>query len=55
MAELLGNQDASDYEECLEAMRYVADYIWEASMSNGEMRGSADLLERIEEPSALGN
>ena len=55
VAELRGKQDASDYEECREAMRSGADYIWQASMRNGEMRGSADLLERIEEPSALGD
>ena len=55
VAELRGKQDASDYEECLEAMRSGADYIWQASMHNDEMRGSADLLERIEEPSALGD
>ena len=36
-------------------MRSGADYIWQASMHNDEMRGSADLLERIEEPSALGD
>ena len=55
VAELRGKQDASDYEECLEAMRSGADYIWQASMHNDEMRGSADLLERVEEPSALGD
>ena len=32
VAELRGKQDASDYEECLEAMRSGADYIWQASM-----------------------
>jgi len=55
VAELRGKQDASDYEEALEAMGSGADYIWQASMRNEEMRGSADLLERIEEPSALGD
>ena len=35
-------------------MRSGADFIWQASVHNDEMRGSADLLERIEEPSALG-
>ncbi len=55
VAELRGKQVASDHEECLEAMRSGADYIWQASMRNGEMRGSADLLERIEQPSVLGD
>ena len=55
VAELRGKQDDLDYEECLEAMHSGVDFIWQASMRNGEMRGSADLLERIEEPSALGD
>ncbi|MEC7737855.1 MAG: TM0106 family RecB-like putative nuclease [Cyanobacteriota bacterium] len=55
VVELRGRQDSMDYEACLDAMRSGVDYIWQASMCNGEMRGSADLLERIEEPSALGN
>ena len=30
VAELRGKQVASDYEECLEAMRSGVDYIWQA-------------------------
>jgi hypothetical protein len=48
VAELRGKQDASDYAATIEAMRSGADYIWQASLHNDEMRGSADLLERIE-------
>lgn len=55
VAELRGKQDEADYDATLEAMRSGADFIWQASLRNGEMRGSADLLERIEQPSALGN
>jgi predicted RecB family nuclease len=51
---LRGRQDEQDYAATLEAMRSGADYIWQASLRNAEMRGSADLLERIERPSALG-
>ena len=54
VAELRGKQDNSDYDATLEAMRSGADYIWQASMRNVEMRGSADLMERIDRPSALG-
>ncbi|SBO42691.1 TM0106 family RecB-like putative nuclease [Cyanobium sp. NIES-981] len=54
VAKLRGQQDDSDYAATLAAMRSGADYIWQASLRNGEMRGSADLLERIEQPSALG-
>ena len=55
VAELCGKQNASDYEQCRDAMHSGADYIWQASMRNSEMRGSADLLERIEEPSSIGD
>ncbi|MEB3332185.1 MAG: TM0106 family RecB-like putative nuclease, partial [Synechococcaceae cyanobacterium] len=51
---LRGRQEQSDYDATLAAMRSGADYIWQASLRNGEMRGSADLLERIDRPSALG-
>lgn len=54
VVELEGEQSEADYEATRAAMRSGADYIWQASMRNGEMRGSADLLERIDEPSALG-
>jgi uncharacterized protein len=55
VAELRGRQDEQDYSATLDAMRSGADYIWQASLRNDEMRGSADLLERIERPSALGD
>ncbi|MEB3167172.1 MAG: TM0106 family RecB-like putative nuclease [Synechococcaceae cyanobacterium] len=51
---LPGRQEQADYDATLEAMRSGAAYIWQASLRNAEMRGSADLLERIERPSALG-
>ena len=51
VAELRGKQDPSDYQATLDAMRSGADYIWQASLHNDELRGSADLLERIEHPS----
>lgn len=53
--ELPGKQTEADYAATEAAMREGFDYIWQASMSNEEMRGSADLLERIEHPSALGD
>ncbi|QPN59718.1 TM0106 family RecB-like putative nuclease [Synechococcus sp. CBW1002] len=55
VAELPGRQLEADYAATLEAMRSGADFIWQASLRNTEMRGSADLLERIERPSALGS
>jgi uncharacterized protein len=54
VVELRGRQDEQDYTATLEAMCSGADYIWQASLRNSEMRGSADLLERIDRPSALG-
>ena len=54
IAELRGKQEQEDYDATLAAMRAGADYIWQASLHNDEMRGSADLLERIERPSRLG-
>ena len=55
VAKLDGEQRDSDYAATEAAMRSGADYIWQASLRNDEMRGSADLLERIDEPSALGD
>ena len=55
VARLEGGQSEADYEATRAAMRSGADYIWQASMHNDEMRGSADLLERIDKPSALGD
>lgn len=54
VVKLDGQQRDSDYTATEEAMRSGADYIWQASLRNDEMRGSADLLERIEQPSKLG-
>ena len=45
-------------EDCantLAAMREGRKYIHQAALSHQDMRGWADLLERIERPSALGN
>ena len=49
VARLPGKQEQIDYAATVEAMRSGADYIWQASLRNEEMRGSADLLERIEQ------
>lgn len=55
VAELRGRQEEDDYAATVAAMRSGVDFIWQASLRNSEMRGAADLLERIEEPSALGD
>jgi uncharacterized protein len=54
VARLRGRQEKQDYDATLAAMRSGVDFIWQSSLRNDEMRGSADLLERIEQPSALG-
>ncbi len=54
IARLPGKQNASDYEATKEAMAEGFDFIHQASLCNDEMRGSADLLRRIDEPSLLG-
>jgi len=54
IAKLPGRQVQEDYDATLAAMRSGVDFIHQASLVNAEMRGSADLLERIERPSALG-
>ena len=46
VAKLRGRQDEQDYQATLDAMRSGADYVWQASLRNDQMRGSADLLER---------
>ena len=51
---LPGRQEQEDYDATLAAMHAGVDYIWQASLRNHELRGSADLLQRIERPSALG-
>ncbi len=55
IARLPGKQHASDYEATQAAMAEGYDFIHQASLCNDEMRGSADLLRRIEQPSALGS
>ena len=54
VAKLPGRQLQEDYDATLAAMHAGMDYIWQASLRNHELRGSADLLQRIEKPSALG-
>ena len=55
VAKLPGRQVQEDYDATFAAMRSGVDYIWQASLRNQEMRGSADLLQRIDRPSALGD
>ena len=55
IAELTGKQNESDYKDTKKAMEDGFDYIWQASLKNKEMRGSADLLKRIEGTSNYGN
>jgi predicted RecB family nuclease len=54
IARLQGKQSDADYAATKEAMAEGFDFIHQASLCNDEMRGSADLLRRIEQPSALG-
>jgi len=54
IARLPGRQSEADYAATKEAMSEGFDFIHQASLCNEEMRGSADLLRRIEEPSGLG-
>ena len=51
---LPGKQDEADYAATRAAMHEGFDFIHQASLCNDEMRGSADLLRRIEQPSLLG-
>ena len=55
IARLLGKQSDADYDATQDAMRRGVEYIHQASLRNNAMRGSADLLKRIEKPSSLGN
>ena len=54
IARLAGKQGQADYAATLAAMAEGFDFIHQASLCNDEMRGSADLLRRIDQPSALG-
>lgn len=49
-----GPPQGEDYANTLAAMREGRQYIHQAALKNAEIRGWADLLERIEKPSALG-
>ena len=54
IARLPGKQNEADYAATKAAMAEGFAFIHQASLCNDEMRGSADLLRRIEQPSALG-
>ena len=49
-----GPPQDEDYANTLAAMQQGRQYIHQAALKNAEIRGWADLLERIEKPSALG-
>ncbi|MCH9714668.1 MAG: TM0106 family RecB-like putative nuclease, partial [Cyanobacteria bacterium] len=54
IARLPGKQSEADYVATKRAMAEGFDFIHQASLCNEEMRGSADLLRRIGQPSLLG-
>ena len=53
IARLPGMQHDADYTATKQAMAEGYDFIHQASLCHGGMRGSADLLRRIERPSLL--
>ena len=55
IAKLEGKQNEDSYEATLGAMSDGYDFIWQASLTNMEMRGSADLLKKINGSSPFGN
>ena len=55
IAELEGKQNESDYKATKQAMSDGYDFIWQASLTNEEMRGSADLLKKIKGSSPFGD
>ena len=55
IAELEGKQNERDYQATKQAMSDGYDFIWQASLTNEEMRGSADLLRRIPGSSPFGD
>ena len=55
IAELGGKQTEIDYQSSIDAMAEGYDYIWQASLNNKEMRGTADLLEKIKGSSPFGD
>ena len=54
IARLPGKQAIADYSATREAMAEGVEFVHQASLCNEEMRGSADLLRRIDRPSLLG-
>ena len=54
IARLPGKQTEADYAATQAAMAEGFDFIYQASLCHGGMRGSTDLLRKIEQPSALG-
>ena len=55
IAELEGKQNEEDYKATIEAMSDGQDFIWQASLTSEEMRGSADLLKKIKGSSPFGD
>ena len=55
IAELRGEQTDIDYQSSIDAMMEGYDFIWQASLNNEEMRGTADLLEKIKGSSPFGD
>ena len=55
VAHLPGKQNESDYQATKKAMADGYDFIWQASLQNPEMRGSADLLRKVEGSSPFGD
>ena len=51
---LKGKQNKGDYQECIDAMIHGYDFIHQASFNNGQIRGTVDLLKRVDIPSKLG-
>ena len=49
-----GKQTKTDYSATRQAMAQGVEFIHQASLCNGAMRGSVDLLRRIDRPSLLG-
>ena len=54
IAELEGKQNENNYKATKQAMSDGYDFIWQASLTNEEMRGSADLLKKIKGSSPFG-
>lgn len=54
VAHLAGKQRESDYSDTKDAIADGYDFIWQASLSNDEMRGSADLLRKVDGSSSIG-